>query len=314
MQADRQLIDIADAFHELLSFLAVFATAGAVGFRFSALGAGLKRGALAAAAGPAVAAGALPTAGDVYAMAERRAAWTGLIGALGRVVLYVMGLHDTAVRRGLSIADAYRAGGVGQLIQLLGLILLVVGFLFALRRSREGWAMAAVGLVAIALRGLATGAWAQIVNPVHMLAGGLWIGTLALLVGAGISAAHAAGVSGARRGLIVAEMVNGFSPLALGSAAVLVIFGVITAKRHLKYWAAIWTTPYGQAFMVKIALVLVVMMLGAWNWRRVRPTLGENAATAAIRRSAAIELAVAALVLLVTAVLVSLPAPKLPGS
>jgi putative copper export protein len=58
----------------------------------------------------------------------------------------------------------------------------------------------------------------------------------------------------------------------------------------------------------------VVAALGAWNWRRVRPRLGSEDSVAEIRRSSAMELAVAAVVLAVTAVLVNLPAPTLPGS
>jgi hypothetical protein len=43
-------------------------------------------------------------------------------------------------------------------------------------------------------------------------------------------------------GALAAEMVNAFSPLALASAAVLAVFGAITAWTHLKVLAALWTT------------------------------------------------------------------------
>jgi putative copper export protein len=111
----------------------------------------------------------------------------------------------------------------------------------------------------------------------------------------------------------VAVLVSRFSPLALGSAALLGVTGVITAWRHLKYWSALWTTPYGYALDVKLALVLCVLALGAWNWRRMTPRLGDESAAHTLRRSARAELSFAALVLLVTGVLVSLPAPKAPG-
>jgi putative copper export protein len=52
-----------------------------------------------------------------------------------------------------------------------------------------------------------------------------------------------------------------------------------------------------------------VFSLGAWNWRRQRPRLGSESAATALRRSARSELAAAGLVLLATAVLVSLPTP-----
>ena len=56
-------------------------------------------------------------------------------------------------------------------------------------------------------------------------------------------------------------------PRRAGSAAV-VPFGVITVWRHLKYLSALWTTPYGYALLLKLALVAAVFSLGAWNWRR----------------------------------------------
>ncbi|HEV2641836.1 MAG TPA: CopD family protein, partial [Candidatus Elarobacter sp.] len=107
-------------------------------------------------------------------------------------------------------------------------------------------------------------------------------------------------------------LVARFSPVALWAAAILGISGVITAWRHLKFVAALWTTPYGYALDIKLALVAIVLGLGAWNWRRMSPRLGAEAAAHEMRRSATAELTFAAIVLAVTAVLVSLPAPKLP--
>jgi putative copper export protein len=105
-------------------------------------------------------------------------------------------------------------------------------------------------------------------------------------------------------------MVNGFSPLALSMGVVVVLFGVITAWRHLHHINALWTTPYGITLIIKLVFVAMVFALGAWNWRRQRPTLGSEAAAASIRRSASAELTVATIVLVITAVIVSLPSPK----
>ena len=84
--------------------------------------------------------------------------------------------------------------------------------------------------------------------------------------------------------------------------------------RHLHYPAALWTTPYGRTFLVKLVLVLGVVALGAWNWRRVRPALGDAAGAARVRRSATAELAAAALVLVTTAILVGMPEVERPGA
>jgi putative copper export protein len=146
------------------------------------------------------------------------------------------------------------------------------------------------------------------VNPVHQLLAGLWLGTLAVLVLAGITTA----LRGERRGrgAAVAEMVNGFSPLALTCGPLLIATGVITALRHLTPFSSLWSTPYGYALLLKLCLVAATFALGAWNWRRQRPQLGSDAAAGSLLRSSVLELAAALLVLTVTAVLVSLPSPK----
>lgn len=177
---------------------------------------------------------------------------------------------------------------------------------------RAGWWLAAIGVIAGTLRNAFAAQWQRLINPVHRLAGGFWIGTLFVLVIAGLVPLLTSRMTSERRGAVAADMVNSCSPLALGSAFVLVIFGIWTAWRHLRYPAALWTTPYGYALIAKLFVVLTVFALGAWNWRRQRPMLGSENTASAIRRSANAELAAALLVLTITAILVSLPTPKLP--
>ena len=137
------------------------------------------------------------------------------------------------------------------------------------------WPLAAFAVIGAALRAIATGSWSRLVNPLHMLAGGLWIGTLFVLVCSAL--AMSGGLERARRDRWVAARVAAFSPLALGSAAVLATMGVITGWRHLGRIDALWTTPYGATLIVKLMLVACVLALGAWNWRRQRPALGQEA-------------------------------------
>jgi putative copper resistance protein D len=117
-----------------------------------------------------------------------------------------------------------------------------------------------------------------------------------------------------QRGRLVADLVNGFSPLALTCGMVVVLSGAITAWKHLNPLTSLWTTPYGYALIVKLTLVAIVFGLGAWNWRRARPALGSEDAAHAVRRSSTAEISVAALVLVASAILVSLPSPKPPGA
>jgi putative copper export protein len=58
---------------------------------------------------------------------------------------------------------------------------------------------------------------------------------------------------------------------------------------------------------VKLAILGIVALTGLYNWRFVRPRLGTDEATSKLQRSAGMEVAVAVLILLVTAVLVASP-------
>jgi putative copper export protein len=106
--------------------------------------------------------------------------------------------------------------------------------------------------------------------------------------------------------------VNAYSPWALAFAATVVVTGAASAWLHLDAPAALWSTAYGRTLLVKLALLAPVLALGAYNWRRVRPALHDAAGVARLRRSAAAELAIGALVLAVTAVLVATPPDLLP--
>jgi putative copper export protein len=294
MQAE-PLIQWPEPALQLAGFIGQFLTAGAIGFRFFAL---RQRETTAAA---------------FYDTAQRRAATMGIVGAVINLLLALSQLPALAAKRHLSaemlvVSDALTG------IQVSFLILALLGFALAIPRIDFGWRLAAVSIVAGSLRAAWVGKWMSLINPIHVLAASLWIGTLFVLVVAGLVPLLARADLRERRGAIAADLVNGFSPLALSMGGVVVLFGAITAWRHLHILSALWTTPYGYALMLKLCFVAAVFGLGAWNWRRQRPTLGTDLAAASIRRSASAELTVAGIVLVITAVLVSLPSPKDPSA
>jgi putative copper export protein len=289
------LISWPDPLFELLGFVAAFLAVGAVGFRGSAL-----RGLLASPAGAEL---------DFARAAARRAAWLGLAGAAVGAALLARELPEMAEARHLGVA-ALLTTQPSVALQVVLAIVAVVGFLLAAAGRAPGWALAATGVLLSPVRGAFFGQFSRVVNPAHELAGGLWIGTLLMVIVAGVAPALRAPLASDRRGAIAARLVNGFSPLALGSASALAVLGVVTAWRHLKKLDALWSTPYGYALIAKLCLVAGVVALGAWNWRRQKPRLGSEAGAIALRRSASAELALAGAVLVVTAVLVSLPTPK----
>jgi putative copper export protein len=94
---------------------------------------------------------------------------------------------------------------------------------------------------------------------------------------------------------------------------IVVLSGLTTAWRHLNPLSSLWSTPYGYALIVKLCFVAVVFALGAWNWKRVRPTLGSEDAAHAVRRSSRGELTAATLVLIASAILVACLRPDRPA-
>jgi copper transport protein len=276
---------------QLVTYIASFLTTGALGFRLAPLRGRLRPG---------------PDR-TIYQAAARRAAVLGLIGGIAGAGLLVVALAQQAARRhtdlGALLADPWRLTSVA----------IVAGYVLAAARVELGWWLAGLGLLADTFQGvLVGGAWTRAVNPVHVLVGGLWLGTLLVLAVAGLAPVLRDEAARARRGALVADMVNGFSPLALGCGLVLVASGLTTAWLHLHTLDALWTTTYGKVLLVKLCVVGVVFALGAWNWRRQRPRLGTEDAGRALRRSALAELAVATLVLAITSVLVTVPSPRPP--
>jgi putative copper export protein len=279
---------------ELAGFLAFFAIFGALGFYFFVL----RRtpGLSSSAGGPF---------GTVFAAAETRAARVGLVGSMLFLLLAAFNLANN--RDHLPFLEALAKGGARTATPLAcGVVLLLA---FALSRLPGAWVVGGLAGLVLALRNVVTGRWAAMVNPLHELAAALWIGSLFVLLVAGLPAILRSSVPADRRGPLVADLVARFSNLALGAAGLLGVTGVITAWRHLKYVAALWTTAYGYAFDAKMLCVLIVAGLGAWNWRRMRPRLTSEGAVAELQLSSARELVFAGVVLVITAMLVSLPVP-----
>jgi copper transport protein len=306
LQAPDESLSAVGVVLEYIGFLAYFLMFGALGFRLFVLG----RMPLATHATASVDMdGGEHSVADVAAY---RAAWMGVIGTLLFLGGLLHGLAGQAAQKQISMSAALAAGGGRSLTPVIAGLALLIGFLIALGRTRAGWALAAIGGLVLALRSITTLKWTTLVNPLHEVAASLWLGTLLVLLVAGFPAVLRSALPTDRRGALIAAFIGRFSPVALWAAALLGITGVITAWRHLKYVAALWTTPYGYALDVKLVLVAIVVALGAWNWRRVSPRLGSEGAAQEMRRSATTELTFAAIVLAVTAVLVSLPAPRLP--
>jgi len=285
--------EIVPAFFELLRFVGSFLAIGAVGFRF-----GIVR--------------------QIRGMSDEakailRADNAAMLGIAGIILIALSALggpYVDSITNHKTLAETLSKNMPQFEFKITMLALALVGFLLIRVASSAGWMFAAIGILLAVLQPVYTGRFSNKVNAVHISAASTWLGTLLVLVLIGIRGVTRSSTSGTQRAELVADLVNSFSPLALVASAIVAITGVTTAWLHLKRISSLWTTSYGMALDVKLILVLIVVTLGAWNWRRVRPSLGAEGSEQTIHRSGRLELTFAALVLIATSVLVSLPSPR----
>jgi putative copper export protein/methionine-rich copper-binding protein CopC len=263
----------------------------------------------------------MPEAGNVQL---RRIAWTGMAVAafgLGVAIMLRLWLQSTALH------GADRAWSTPLLSMMLtdtswGRIWVLQAFAFTVLGAAIMWArpaadaralvlaVPAVGALAAmpALSGHAAGldrAYLPVMNDtLHVAATGVWIGMLALLATAVLPLLI-------RRYSVdeAARAVHAFSPIALAAAATAVLTGLINALFHVGAPAQLLDTDYGRMLLIKVAIVLLVLLAGAVNWRVLRPRLASLGGLSRLRAAAAVELGLAALVLIATAVLTGLPRP-----
>jgi copper transport protein len=142
--------------------------------------------------------------------------------------------------------------------------------------------------------------WGIPADIIHLDAVALWIGGLAVLAGFALRSPGTPAVMRA---------VPRFSAIALGCVTVIVASGVYQAWREVGAWGALFDTGYGRLIQVKIAGLLVLIYLGYLARRHIRrgrfPGEAWEQSMRRLRRSVAAELAVAAVILACTAVLVN---------
>ena len=258
--------------------------------------------------------------------ADRRAGSLGAIAALlllaasvVRFLLQSLAVHgsDEALDPSMLAAMLSQTNwGLAWMIQVTGALIALAGFLFVRSRRKSGWLAAAAGCTLIAV-GLARASHAAVVpdlagvsiiaNIVHTGAAAGWLGNLLLIFAVGLPIAWR--LDHDDRWTVVRDIVNAFSPAALAFGGLAVLTGAIMAWTHVGSISALTGTDYGRVLLLKLGLLATTGGIGAYNWLRVRPALGDHTGARRLRRSAGAELTIAALVLAVTAVLVALPLP-----
>ncbi len=200
-------------------------------------------------------------------------------------------------------------GAAAALVAAFGLALGTVG-------ARSGWLLggaAVLGLAAFpAFTGHASAAGplrplTLTADTLHVLAAGAWVGTLSFVLYAerGWRRRSAEGLPS-----LLPALVPRFSPIAIACVTTLVVTGLAASWIHLPSFEALLSSAYGRVLSIKLVFVAAVAGLGFVNWKELTPRLGEPSGQQALRGAATVEVLVAHVVLLLTAILVVTPPPE----
>ena len=247
---------------------------------------------------------------------ERRAAVLGLaasllviFGAFAKLLLESQMMSAMPDMHTMSMTDMamHTRWGRGLRLELGMALVALLSFALATRRIRGAWFIATISAIVLAVTPALAGHAAAsprftslliATDFLHVLGGATWLGSLLSVMAVGVPMCLT--LDGAERWSSVASLVNSFSPIALASAGVVAVSGVIASWVHLERLPALWQTAYGQVLLLKLLFVAITLAIGAYNFRRVQPQLVTEIGSARLKRSAAIELSVGFLILLVT--------------
>jgi copper transport protein len=157
-----------------------------------------------------------------------------------------------------------------------GLVLLLsLAVAGAVMAPRYGGVVAALALGELALSGHADSAspraLAVVVDWVHVLAGSLWLGGIAVIALIWLRRLRGAGPQ--LRQAVIRELLPRFGWVALPAFLVVVLTGLLNAYIQLRHPALLWESPYGRALLVKSALVAIIASASYAHVVRIRPRL-----------------------------------------
>lgn len=145
-----------------------------------------------------------------------------------------------------------------------------------------------------------------VTDALHLSAGAVWLGGL---VGLALTLPSAAG-----RPRDAALLLSRFSTVAAALLAVLAASGVLLGWRIVGSWSRLFGETYGRLLLVKVALVLMVVAMAAWNRYRLVPRVTDShgheqqrRTTGLVRRTVVAEAAGLVAVLAVTGFLTQKP-------
>ena len=310
---DTAVFDASSPFYALLralQFAAVILLLGSLAFRAAVLPR-FARSATAAglASGPMMVRGAT---------VATWAAWGVLVATFARLAAQHAAFFGVGTAWSVESLGALLRGSswaTGWWLALTGSALAVAATRLARRADDTGWAWLALALlpivVSLGLSGhpaVADGRMLSLlVDGMHVIGAGGWVGSLTLVLVAGIPVAT--GLPEDQRHAMAGALLHAFSPTALVFAGLLALTGAIAGWRNVGSLGALVDSRYGQVLISKLVVLSITAATGAYNWKRVLPALGTVAATRRLIRSASVEIATALGVIVVTAILVATELP-----
>ena len=226
-----------------------------------------------------------------------------------------------AVAGGFGLSEAFRWDTVHSVFQTrfghaflwqIGVSLVVGALALLASRSRKLellplFALLLIPTISAAGHARTSGALAIFLDVFHVAAASTWVGGLAFTI-LGLL------LAGDDRWPLASRAVPRFSLIAVVSVATLIVAGSLRGYQEVRAFHGLWDTTYGQLLLVKIALVLPLLGLGAYNNRYAVPRLKKQIASVVEQRrflrAAGTELAIMAVIVGVTAVLVTEPPAK----
>ena len=198
--------------------------------------------------------------------------------------------------------------GIAFLVMTVGFAVVATLLLLAWVLDRHELRWPALALSAVLVTGLSVSGHqgtepnatvaSEVADWVHLMAAAVWVGgvaTLALLV-------WPLAPDLRQRAFL------GFSRLAVGLVAAMVLAGIYLALVRLPELSDLWQTGYGQLLLLKIAIVALALAWGGFHHSFVRPRL-EAGGHPRVRASLIGEAVVAAAVLLAAAMLTNASPP-----
>jgi copper transport protein len=204
--------------------------------------------------------------------------------------------------------------GRGWLVGALGVIIAAIGLLIA-NASAAGWVVAGVGAVAIAFGEALTGhagammraPFAIAIDLVHVLGAGGWLGGLTAVLLCGMPATRSA--DDRERATAGQKIVRAYHRAATQCVALVLISAVIAAWLRLPSFGDLTGSTYGRILLIKIVFAVGLLGFGWFHWRTVVQPEWNDDTGFRFKRSATFELLVGALLLAVTAMLISTALP-----